>query len=389
MFMRCKKIVNSILNLFNIILLFNQIIKASSEAILACDISTTNAGITTQKLNNIICLGSVSNFAHINFAKFSDGTLIVESSLDKDSTIRAFYGITADGKPFFDNNKYTLSLSAKSGNYRKDSENYVITINDGTKSEYLISVGDNLNVELYDLKQKKILETITTKSFINNKAMDSLIQSGLNYYDGTNYFLYHCYLTTDFLINIRRLKFSSSQISTVTSDISTSESYIQGKIASCYMTENNYIVCLAIFGKTPLLYATLYAYVFDHLSLKEQLSSKLGYTMIPNNLRYTYFIKCLHLSGINGVFAFYQMEGKAMVPNLILLFKTYNNKELTDFISEVKLNKKSFNMNNLLNDLIKINDKKLCFFSTSDNKEEMYIVLLNIFATTVIKCISL
>ena len=127
-------------------------------------------------------------------------------------------------------------------------------------------------------------------------------------------------------------------------------------------------------------YASLYVMAYN-IELESKYKEKLGnYKIYPNKEgRYTYFIKCIHLMGNKGVFAFYT----GINPNLVLNFKEYNqnggNSELTDFISEVVLEKKSFNTDCLLNDLIKIKDNKICFISTSENNDKMYIVLLTLF----------
>ena len=81
-----------------------------------------------------------------------------------------------------------MSLNSNSGCYRKESENSVITLNDDAKSEYLMSVGNDLKVEVYDLNSESVIYTTTTSSFIDSKTMDSQIQTFLKYYDGSNYY---------------------------------------------------------------------------------------------------------------------------------------------------------------------------------------------------------
>ena len=363
-----------------ILVIINQIIKSS--AALDCRISVPDTNIT-QKLNNIICLGE-SYSTYINFASFSNGSLIIESSKDNEETNRAFYGITFDGKPYFKNNQYFSSLNAQPGIYRKESKNVVIIVNDEEYSEYLISIANNINVELYNLEEGTILDTQTTSKFIGNYEMDSYIQSGINYYDGENYYLYHMFLTSNFYFCIRKIKFTENKVS----DITVADSYyklgIVGKTASCYMDDNKFILCLAFSGVNTLLLANIYISVFN-LELDERLITSLGnYVVYPKDGKYTHFFKCIHLKGNVGVFAFYKARYTNMIPNLILSFKEYNDNErdsnkLTDFISEVTLDQKSFNMDCQLNDLIKITENKICFISTSEDKDEMYIVLLTLF----------
>ena len=127
------------LYLIYFLLLINQLTKISSQD---CDIRVPDS-VTTQKLDKIICIGP-SGFANPNFGLFSNGSLIIESSK---SNQRAFYGITQEGKPYFENNEYSISFNASSGKTRNQAENFVITINDGTYREYLLSVGYQSNSE--------------------------------------------------------------------------------------------------------------------------------------------------------------------------------------------------------------------------------------------------
>ena len=191
------------INLISLFLIINQIIKIST---LSCKITVPET-ITSQQLNNIICIGS-SGFANLNIATFSDGSLVVETSKDSQTILRYFYGITKEGKPYFNNVQYHMSLFAPSGIYRKISENFIITINDQTNSEYLVSVGYDTNIEIYDLNTKKVIATKTTNSFIGTgDSMDSLRQTAINFYDGKEYFLLYGYLTLDLDFHLKHLNF--------------------------------------------------------------------------------------------------------------------------------------------------------------------------------------
>ena len=366
-----------LINLINLILLINQIFIAFSE--LNCEISVPD-NINTQKLDHIICLGT-SGFTFPNFGTFSDGSLIVETSRDLGTVDRSFYGITVDGKPYFSNNQYHMSLKSDSNCYRKESENTIITFNDDKHSEYLISVGNNINVEMYDLKEKTLKYKIDTSSFIEGKNMDSEVQSLIQYYDGSNYYLYHSYLTKDCYIYVRKLKFHSVDSMSYIITQSYNMKYIYGKIGSCYLTKQNNLVCLTIYSAFLLSSPYLYISVFDS-SLTRKVHTQLSYTMVPTELSYPYFFKCIHLKEEIGVFVFYRSESNKMVSNPKILFKKYSNSGISDYIPEIELNKKSFNIDRLLNDIVKINEKKLCFISTSENKEEMYIILISIYDNT-------
>ena len=362
---------NYFIYFINIFLFINQIIKVSP---VVCQISVPDS-ISTQLLNNIICIGT-NGFANTNFASFSNGSLIIESSKDSGSEERVFYGITKEGKPLFENNQYHLSFNADSGQQRKESENFVIRINDQKHSEYLMSIGYNTNVEIYDLIQKKVISKIDTKSFIGNIDMDCLIQTGFNYYDGNNYYLYHGYLTSTNYFIINKLNFNSYDLTTVSTTANTNLGGMRGRVASCYLTKNRYIICIIIKHMT-LTYSQINAVAYD-LDLNNLMNIQLdSYTQTPFLGVYPYFIKCIHLKEEIGVFGFYRFSTTPRYP--VILFKNFNNNNLEDYISPINLDKKECSMENIFSDLIKLNENKICFISTPESKEEMYIVLINIY----------
>ena len=294
-----------------------------------------------------------------------------------------FYGITKEGKPYFENNQYHLSFNADTGQERKVSENFVISVNDNKATEYLMSIGYDTNIEIYDLNQKKVISKIATNTWIGNKdIMDCVKQAGINYYNGSNYFLYYGYLTLDCDFFLKKLSFDSPDISSVSIPLSTNLNKIRGKIASCYMTKNKYIICIII-KYFYLTFSQVNAVVYD-INLNSKINVQLdSYTQKAYLGGYPYFIKSIHLKEEIGVFAFYRFNGLTMSNYPVLLFKNYQNNKLQDYISAITLNKKEFNTENLFNDLIRINENKICFMSPSENKEEMYIVLITIFDSNV------
>jgi hypothetical protein len=98
---------------------------------------------------------------------------------------------------------------------------------------------------------------------------------------------------------------------------------------------------------------------------------------------YSYFFKCIHLKGEIGIFILYSLLDNTRSP--IIFFKIYNSSysQFNDYLSlnsiKIKCNKIKFNRDILLNDIAKISDEKICFTSTSDDKDKLYIVILKIF----------
>ena len=77
---------------------------------------------------------------------------------------------------------------------------------------------------------------------------------------------------------------------------------------------------------------------------------------------YSYFYKCIHLKEETGVFLFYRLYHviTEMITKPLMMFKTYDNdsKSFNNYLSfdEIELDLYEFNIDSLLNDLIKIYD---------------------------------
>ena len=75
-----------------------------------------NSTAKTQWLNNIIIFGE-SNSRYVNFAVFSNGNIVAETSTYPISQNRMFYGLKNNGRPLFTiSNEETYYLSMNSNN---------------------------------------------------------------------------------------------------------------------------------------------------------------------------------------------------------------------------------------------------------------------------------
>ena len=353
----------------------------------SCKISVPST-VSSQRLNNIICLGN-SGFAYSNFATFLNGSLIVESSKDKGTEERIFYGITKEGTPYFQNSQYFISFNASNGDNRKESENFIIILNNDDQSEYLMSISNKLNIELYDLNLKKVIMKKSVNLFLGiGEIMDCQIQTGINFKEGGTNYLFYGFITLGFDFYLKKLKFDSTDISQANIIESTKVNPSRGGMASCYITDNNFIHCIVMLSNsllTSITSASIAIYVFN-TNLNQIHYNNLEYKVVPEGISFPYFIKCIHLKGEIGVYSFYKATGlliSTMVKHPVILFKTFNGNQLVDYISsEIMLDKKEFNMESAFNDLIRVNENKICFVSTSENKDQMYIVLLSLYGPT-------
>ena len=330
--------------------------------------------ICNTMFNNIICMGD-RDYRFINIATFSNGDLVVETN-KPDSIVRYFYGIDSKGKPLFENNQYYLSIEVNGQtedfyNYRHESENFIATINN---KEYLISISQADSIELYDLFNSRIESQVLTSYFLK-QTMDNYRGSSTKI-NGSNDILFSFRYLDKFFLKV--LKFNSTDIAnnkTVIKETSLSDS--KGKSVSCFMTDSSYIMCL-LARKRHTRYH-IYINVYDR-DLDEKQNKYLDDYRYELNIEEDYFSKCLHLEKEAGIFSFVYKNDE--VYNIIIFFKYYRSvrREIRDYfnIDSILLDKKNFNYNFQLNDIVKLSNKTFCFISTSITKEELYIVLLNI-----------
>ena len=105
-----------------------------------------NQIIKTQWLTNIIWIGE-QNSRFINFANYSNGDIVVETSSDPGNNKRFFYGLKADGNYLFDEDgnhqliMYVKDFSGNDINKRQYAENFCIELKD-SGIEYIVSVAN-------------------------------------------------------------------------------------------------------------------------------------------------------------------------------------------------------------------------------------------------------
>ena len=352
---------------------------------------TNKTKITSQWLNNIICLGD-KNLKYINFATFSNGDMVVEATSNVDSlNKRIFYGIKIDGKPFFKNGQYhsiiLISGETKSNNARYEADNCIVTINN---IEYLLSIGnsDDKYAELYDLNNCETKSQLLAVTFLGVSKIMNIRGFATNLTSSGNDYIIYALLNKRLTYNnfiLKKLYFSSTELSDVTQQTSDAKSSIGGSI-SCFVTDFNKIICLYLY-KGGLAYYYYYIDVYDE-NLNKLLEEQTEYFPdLEISKDYSIFLKCIHLEEETGAFIFIKARKRILTytnelfPTII--FKTYDGsssmKNFLNSIELVELKQKEFTIDCLLNDLIKISNRKLCFSSTSSSKQQLYIVLINIY----------
>ena len=351
--------------------------------------------IKTQWLNNIIWIGD-KDFRYINFASFSNGDMILETTSIPGNSKRMFYGVKKNGRALFKNkteNKMTkfYYLEAKNqteneGNIRYEAEIFISTINGGDYNgkEYLVSVGKGARyAELYDFDNDKIYQT-KTYDFLKSK-MDNSRSGVINFKSNNTYYSIFSFITSSLsLFNIKKLKFISLDIKENNPIINYNYRSGIGKTTSCYITDLKYIVCFLIYESKTSVNTKVYGYIIilDE-NLNDISSSKDIYSIHKDS---TTFFKCIHFKEEIGIFIYhyytYDSSNNAICnqfPKILVLNYNISNQKFEEYTDIIILDQRKLNLDYLLNDIIKISDNKVCLISTSDSREMLYIIIINIF----------
>ena len=338
-----------------------------------------NTIFKTQWLNNIIFLGE-ENFEFINFAKLSNGDMIIETTSSRTSDIIIVYILNNEGTPYLKQNNIYKSLEINNNQNNKGRvlvNIFIETIND---VQYLVNIeqGD-FYTRIYNLKNFKEISKVLTKNFLKYKPSNNIGFSTNYLLENKDIILFGFYDTNK---DIRL-----SKINIISTDIINFNPILKSKTfelctensVSCFVTDLNNIICLAVVEVLNIYYARITVFNQEFSELEKELLSSYVYTKKNS------FLKCIHLKGEIGVFIYFYYTSKLFSTtnyHPYLAFKEYNGKSITNYFSnEIELDKKTFNLNYLLNDIIKISDNKICYISTSNNRDELYIVLINIFDT--------
>ena len=235
--------------IFKLLYIYFKIISIQTNE---CLISN-NTIITSQWLNYIICIGD-SNYKYVNFANFSNGDMIVETTSMPALTKRYFYGIKQDGKPLFKDDQYDAYIEVTGQDNinieRNEGEIFIVPIEN---KDYLFYIGKGY-VELYDLENYNLLFQESSTSFFNSNQIVSSLNFATSFKDDDDkiYFIFPFLEYKDEMtrtLKINKLYFSSADLANNNPVMETySFDYDYLKPTSCLITESKYIMCLLISG---------------------------------------------------------------------------------------------------------------------------------------------
>ena len=355
----------------------------------SCSIS--NSIIKDQWLNNIILLNNY-NLRYNNFAINSKGDLILKTS-QENTGIRYFYGLTKNGDFYF-TNEYnekmpTKVIIVKDGDNNEirpyDSQILFISLNNSKNvddNQYLINIGSNKNgyTEFYDFKNDNVA-SISSTNFLGNEiySTHSTFMELKNENENIKEYIYifagqdeNDVGTSNYRMLLHKYAFNNNKF--LLDDAYTYKEVktngYTSKVISCFQTDSNILIVFYLTG--PKKY---YIRSFNS-DLIEKYNETIGtVTKIQASVGLYYY--SIKIKNNLGAFIYF-LNNEANYPEFSI--KEINDDYKYTTIFQLSLNfGYEFNNEPLYNNLMKLNDNRISYISTSKNKCQLLIVLFDLY----------
>ena len=357
--------------LLNVLIILNFI-----HFLLSDDSSTT---INTETLTSIVRYSlddSAASYAAISTTPL--GNLICSASYYDSLSIKYYYGLKPNGRPYFTKNgKETEFSNTVSDKARYEGNIYGIQLADTSNDnkEYIFAIGNNnANFEVYDFSSENPIiyykhgKTLLGTDY-NSFKYGTIFK--LNKTDAGNIYLLGLILQhTDYqkYFNLLKLSFTSPNIDT-NYPISQRGSFLSADeyFSSCFETDNNYIICFYTDSTKKLKLA---AFDYDFTYPK-------SFIYIDNTKdNKELFYKCIHFTGEVGAFLFFNND------KICIQFKKYESSNFNSYFStfsQIEISNEGYSNHVQKCDLIKIVDKKFCYLTLSSNFYELNLFIFENF----------
>ena len=324
--------------------------------------------VNLELLNNIIKL-SDTPFIQNHFSVNSEGDMIIDTESQVESSMalneRKFFGIKKNGKEYFTDKtgekSYYSSIVTKNSYGRNYGQSCFIKvesdISDYKGKEFVLGISvlkDNQEVEIYNLDSgyyynfstKSLFGRITSRVFAIN-------QDPLNKDTQFNYFIsYVSFDSTKYTFNIKKIYFNYNRDDNIKYyvDDMFQIDVVEQNIISCFFSDNYIYTCFYINDKYSL---TILA--FNPL-IKTSHKTDI-YTYSDNSANN--FFKCIHLKNNIGFFSYFDNNNIFSFS----LYEIYSDTEPKIYKSYnyVLYPGQSYENNEIINDLIKLNNNTVCF----------------------------
>ena len=360
-----------------------------------------NTIIKTQWLNNIITLGNMP-YRYINFASYSNGDMVVETTQYPQNAYRLFYGLKKNGRPLFIDNEtneetpyYITQVTGQANTHsgKTEATAQIISFSEsGNGEEYFFSISKlDCYGEIFDFENKLIYNKAVT-SFSKHKYTITYRHTIVPYTKTTSDYLYlfgfiksddpNIFKNATFVLQKFRFK-SNASFPNRKKDITFFNAY--GYIVSCFKTEKELFICFYLTNIDD-------KYYYNLLKIEGDLTNNITYSFeskFTSNIDLNFY-KCVHLKGEAGAFLYYDYVSSVLYP--IILFKEFDstNNEFIDYLSsytnsKIELNQKEFVNDVSMNDIISVNGNKVYFCASTKLKEMLYVISFNIFGDKQVK----
>ena len=331
-----------------------------------------NKKIETQWLNNFIIFEEI-DFVYISITTSLNGKLIgLFTTDDPYDTDRLFFCLNNVGRgnlisPLTGEIVLTYKKSHSDFQPRQNLNVFTFKLNNGNTddNEYLISISNNEILEMYILGgyfNQFDMWNLFTKDFIISSYSNVLLPIENNLYtlgfivnENNNHYFYL------FKVDFSDFVISSQQILDYKS-FPSGDSFI----VSCFQSDKRYIICFYIGNM----------YNYQEIVLDQNYNVKANEIILPVESSADYF-KGVHFTGETAAFLYYNFEH---IPTLI--FKKYNEDDDSiinhfEYLELIELNLEDSNSEISFNDLVKIEEFKLCYTSVIDNDEDLYLTIID------------
>ena len=219
-----------------------------------CIINNTYA--KTKWINNLIFIGDLY-FRYINFATYSEGHLVVETTCYPPKAKRMFFGLKSNGRPFFTNktnNEETLyySINLDNDNQKSlESKGIIIQSSDNSnKGEFFLSLSKlECNAELFDFNKDEVYAK-TISDFSKTNGVCSLRHTFFSYYNSdSQYYYIFGFNSYGDKLHLQKHIFNSISGFQAASSYTNEETIIEdifGQEVSCFQTVEKLIICFIL-----------------------------------------------------------------------------------------------------------------------------------------------
>ena len=343
--------------------------------------------IRDQWLNNIITFG-VKNCTFSKIAKYSNGDILASTAINSERSYSPyFYGLKNNGRPLFTENDkeiayYPLNDIIDKDNYFSfyfyDGDVLIVKNIDNKEEEYLLNVMfiygeiflycfEGNNSILYSNFEDKDGEYIRAPFF--NLKDDNIFWAGMTSITRNKRYIY----LIKFSLSKRKNENGEDEFKISIIKDKTDNNEMYGNMISCFETDSKHIICFYMESLRNKKYTIcLYDEDFNRKPGEVSISSEI----IGENI----FFSCAHYEEESGLFIYYdKIDNQGPFP--IITFKEHNLEEIKNIenLNDIYIDSYSFNNILYLNDFIKISKDFFCFSSVSDEKDILYIVIINIF----------